>query len=133
MWEADTSKDKWAVLAKAYSLIRDDQGTDETSLHAFLTINVPFIGIAAPNEYFQQLGYILEVVSADEYRLVRRQNEGQRLQNSTSTSVQDVLKYSFNKGFLKNGKLVANASSDRLAMATTPLRPSSTLTRGNRH
>ena len=66
----DPFKGKWTILAKAYSIIRDEQGRPSSPLDKFLQITCPYIGLIAPNEYLDSLGW--EIVSDGGLKMAKR-------------------------------------------------------------
>ena len=61
LWQADPTKAKWTILAKAYSKLRDKVGKKKAPLPPFLAINAPFIGVVRP----------MEVVCSRQMRLLK--------------------------------------------------------------
>jgi hypothetical protein len=59
MWSEDLFRAKWTMVAKAYSVIRDQVGKDKAPLDIFLRIVCPLIGIIAPAEYLDMLGWAM--------------------------------------------------------------------------
>ncbi|KAF1980707.1 hypothetical protein K402DRAFT_408993 [Aulographum hederae CBS 113979] len=57
MWQDDPFKAKWAILAKAYSIIRDRVGKVNAPLDMFLSIAAPAVGIVPANQYLGKLGF----------------------------------------------------------------------------
>ncbi|KAH8686057.1 mating-type protein MAT alpha 1-domain-containing protein [Tricladium varicosporioides] len=57
LWQHDTSKAKWAVVARAYSSIRDVVGKPNAPLRAFLEMVIPEIGIICVDMYLDQMGW----------------------------------------------------------------------------
>jgi len=113
MWECEPAKGKWSVLAKAYSIIRDHQGKDNTPLDKYLDVNCPFIGIVAPEAYFSTLGYTIEKCNNGSWKLYRKDGINTSSM-STIVSVQDVLINSYKHGILKDKALI----QDRVGATT---------------
>jgi hypothetical protein len=64
-WREDPFSAKWALIAKAYSILRGSREKDEAPLDAFLDIVVPFIGIVPPDRYPHVMGW--QVIAPGEY------------------------------------------------------------------
>lgn len=58
MWQSDPFKAKWTIVAKAYSIIRDQVGKDRAPLGEFLQIVCPLVGIISPADYLDMLGWM---------------------------------------------------------------------------
>nr|APB08866.1 mating type protein [Neofusicoccum mediterraneum] len=59
LWEVEMTKAKWTILAKAYSNIRDEVGTENAPMDKFLNIACPHIGIVARDTYLHTFGWEL--------------------------------------------------------------------------
>ena len=125
LWQADPFKAKWSILAKAYSLIRDSKGKDKAPLDSYLAINGPFIGIVAPAQYLEMLGW--QIVSGDNgERLLRRDFDvdisslDQDLLTS-NVSVNDIIKYSYACGYIAadEANLIIPDNEPVMTMATS--------------
>jgi hypothetical protein len=57
MWHEDPFHAKWAIVAKAYSVIRDQVGKAQAPLDQFLQLVCPVVGILAPEEYLGNMGW----------------------------------------------------------------------------
>jgi len=62
LWQHDPFKSKWAVVARAYSAIRDLVGKPNAPLCAFLEMVVPQIGIIGVDMYLNEMGWLVAVV-----------------------------------------------------------------------
>ncbi|OQE37180.1 hypothetical protein PENCOP_c010G08044 [Penicillium coprophilum] len=60
MWQDDTLKAHWAVLAKAYTIIRDHFHVDAPSLPVFVELCVPLIGLLTPQQYLALSGWQIQ-------------------------------------------------------------------------
>ncbi|MCJ1404211.1 hypothetical protein MMC11_007436 [Xylographa trunciseda] len=126
LWKDDPFKAKWAILAKAYSMIRDSSGKQNTPLDKFIAINGPYIGILASKDYLRTLGWeislgenqlklnrVLEVelASLDEELL------------TTNLSVANIISYSIDMGYVSaEGNAVSVESSEpSMIMASHPV------------
>ncbi|KAJ5971054.1 uncharacterized protein N7479_000972 [Penicillium vulpinum] len=57
LWQDDTLKPHWTVLAKAYTIIRDHFNVDTPSLPEFVELCLPLIGIVSANNYLALAGW----------------------------------------------------------------------------
>ncbi|CAI7575618.1 unnamed protein product [Penicillium glandicola] len=57
MWQDDTLKPQWAVLAKAYTIIRDHFDVDTPSLSVFVDLCTPLIGFLSRQQYLFLTGW----------------------------------------------------------------------------
>ncbi|KAF4985089.1 hypothetical protein FDECE_16834 [Fusarium decemcellulare] len=73
LWNKDHDRNKWALIAKVYSFVRDNLGKKAVNLSAFLLVCCPVMKIMAPNEYLAALGW--EVKTNSEGKWVAEQNE----------------------------------------------------------
>jgi hypothetical protein len=71
LWAEDFFKAKWAIVAKAYSMIRDRLGKARAPISPFLAIAIPHIGILQPLDYFREMGWILPTSESDLGRLFK--------------------------------------------------------------
>ncbi|KAF2674961.1 hypothetical protein BT63DRAFT_420214 [Microthyrium microscopicum] len=60
MWKDDMHKAKWALIAKAYSTIRDQAGKVNAPLNDFLEFVCPLIIVPTPETYMLRMGYELD-------------------------------------------------------------------------
>nr|AJW31369.1 mating-type protein MAT1-1-1 [Clarireedia homoeocarpa] len=59
LWARDIFKSKWAILARAFTLIRD-AGVSGT-VEAFLRIACPYIGIIPIDQYLSSMNWVFEI------------------------------------------------------------------------
>jgi hypothetical protein len=64
MWESDPNKSLWSLMAKAWSIIRDQIGKDKAPLDQFFQIICPYLNIPSPEAYLERHGWEL-VIGAD--------------------------------------------------------------------
>lgn len=57
MWQNDPFKAKWSILAKAYSIIRENNTKNAAPLDKFLSLTCPLIGIVPRDEYLGVMGW----------------------------------------------------------------------------
>ncbi|KAJ9273744.1 transcriptional regulator family: HMG [Paecilomyces variotii] len=101
LWENDPFKAKWAILAKAYSIIRDNH-VGQVSLDTFLALNCHFVGIIMPEKYLAAMGWELAMDENHQHSMVRT---GATLPMETETtidySVNDILDHCYETGYVK--------------------------------
>lgn len=124
LWQADPTKAKWAILAKAYSELRDKVGKKRAPLPPFLAINAPFVGIIDPDDYLRIHGW--ELIDRDGQTILRRaaRPDGAVYGISmltTNASVDDVIRNSFYHGYINddNFGFAAHSGGMSLIMATS--------------
>lgn len=127
LWQADPTKAKWAILAKAYSELRDKVGKKRAPLPPFLAINAPFVGIVDPDDYLRVHGW--ELIERAEQTILRRaaRPDGAVYGISmltTNASVEDVIRNSFHNGYINedNSGFDALSGGMSLIMAAAPVR-----------
>lgn len=99
IWDQEPFKAKWSILAKAYSLIRDNQGKKKAPLYKFLAINGPLIGIIKPDQYLRALSYELVTGEGGENVMRRQDKYIDPRYFITNTSVNDLLLHSYRQGY----------------------------------
>ena len=102
LWQNDPFKAKWAILAKAYSRIRDEHSnSNDVSLETFLGLNASFIGIIGPNSYLDVMGWELTVEEDQQYTMARvSQTAPKETDISTNYSVNDIVKHCYDTGYV---------------------------------
>lgn len=109
LWQADPTKAKWTILAKAYSKLRDKVGKKKAPLPPFLAINAPFIGVVDPDDYLRIHGW--ELIDRDGQTILRRTaraDDGTAFGSNmitTNASVEDVIGNSCYHGYIDEGDL----------------------------
>jgi len=133
IWQEDPFKAKWSILAKSYSLIRDNQGKIKAPLDKFLAINGPLIGIIKPENYLRALNW--EIARDEDGGIVmyRQDKPVDDRYFITNTSVNDVLLHSYRQGYF-TGNLSAVLSADNEASMTmaTSVQPANQLAMSSR-
>ncbi|KAB8236785.1 mating-type protein MAT alpha 1-domain-containing protein [Aspergillus alliaceus] len=124
LWQNDPFKAKWAILAKAYSIIRDDHDSN-VSLESFLGLNAQFIGIIEPSRYLNVMGWQLDVDDQQQYTMARvKATSSYEADTSTNYSVNDIVKHCYTTGYVSKGnrksKAICNGSAPVMAFATQP-------------
>nr|AKE48503.1 MAT1-1-1 [Ustilaginoidea virens]AKE48507.1 MAT1-1-1 [Ustilaginoidea virens] len=121
LWNKDPFRNKWALIAKVYSFVRDEIGKDKVSLAYFLGFSCPVMGIVEPHVYLAVLGWSVQGTEGSQ-RLVQDQATaalGQsQLQNGEfPTTELELLTALVNVGYLPEQgidlmeKLGANSSA----------------------
>jgi hypothetical protein len=127
VWKIDPFKARWAILAKAYSILRDHHGKD-VALDSFLFLTARYLDMIEPPKYFEKMGLSL-VLSLDQQYNVEKIAEPQVDLTLTTTnfSVQDVINYCYDTGYVcrisqllsppedKNGQMVTFAAQPNVA------------------
>lgn len=57
LWNKDPYRNKWALIAKVYSFVRDQLGRDKVSLSYFLNVSCPIMKIIEPSIYLSSFGW----------------------------------------------------------------------------
>nr|QFP39789.1 mating type protein 1-1-1 [Fusarium parvisorum]QFP39804.1 mating type protein 1-1-1 [Fusarium sororula] len=57
LWGGDPHRNKWALIAKVYSFLRDQLGKGTVNLSAFLGIACPLMNMVEPSLYIEVLGW----------------------------------------------------------------------------
>lgn len=60
LWNKDPFRNKWALIAKVYSFVRDEVGKDKITLAYFLSFSCPLMGIIEPQAYLTILGWSVQ-------------------------------------------------------------------------
>ncbi|KAK3072736.1 hypothetical protein LTR53_006270 [Teratosphaeriaceae sp. CCFEE 6253] len=129
-WHEDPFSAKWAILAKAYSVLRGSREKDEAPLDQFLELAVPLMGIVPPAAYPALMGWqVTAPGEADQDkspRVTRLFTPDFTLfddkYTTTTLSVDDLVVYAMRAGYLNDGdtKASANDSLGALTMAVQP-------------
>ncbi|KAL8708265.1 MAG: hypothetical protein Q9220_006842 [cf. Caloplaca sp. 1 TL-2023] len=126
LWEQDPFKAKWTLVAKAYSMIRDQVGKEHAPLDTFLTLVMEFVGIIEPQEYLGLMGWEISVDDCGVVSLMKR--EGIAFDHgmlSTNVSVEDIISYACQHGFITANDSI-NVAPDHqplMTMAATAQTP----------
>ncbi|KAK2733332.1 hypothetical protein FQN57_002247 [Myotisia sp. PD_48] len=101
LWGSDPFKAKWSILAKAYSIIRDNH-SGKVGLESFLALVVPFIGIVSAESYLNVMGMQLASTEDKQFYLVRVSDEAgiDKASMTTTLSVDDVVRYCYQAGYV---------------------------------
>ncbi|TWU74669.1 hypothetical protein ED733_003798 [Metarhizium rileyi] len=126
LWNKDPFRNKWALIAKVYSFVRDEIGKDKITLAYFLSFSCPVMGIIEPQSYLAVLGWSV-VGDSNSQKLVQDEaiaalGQSQLHSAEAPTTELELLTALVNVGYLPEqgidlmGKLGANSNS---IMATT--------------
>ncbi|KAL3454043.1 mating-type protein MAT alpha 1-domain-containing protein [Aspergillus insuetus] len=123
LWQNDPFKAKWTILAKAYSIIRDDYDA-EVSLDTFLALNAELIGILDPVRYLDAMGWDLTDNGQQQYTMARVKNPvANDAELSTNCSVDDIIKHCYETGYVtedQRKKETQGRNVPVMAFATQP-------------
>ncbi|EFR02523.1 alpha-box mating type protein [Nannizzia gypsea CBS 118893] len=101
LWSSDPFKAKWAIVAKAYSVIRDKH-IGQVTLESFLALIGPFIGLVSVASYLDTMG--LQVVSTEnkQFSLIKSNPNAHinPMDLTTNLSVDDVVHYCYQIGYV---------------------------------
>ncbi|KFA66100.1 hypothetical protein S40285_04296 [Stachybotrys chlorohalonatus IBT 40285] len=73
LWNKDPVRNKWALIAKVYSFVRDEATKEKISLSRYLDVCCPQMKIVEPSQYLAALGWSIQVDHTGTQTLV--QNE----------------------------------------------------------
>ncbi|KAI9669142.1 MAG: hypothetical protein M1831_000734 [Alyxoria varia] len=91
MWKEDPFKARWALLAKAYSVIRDFQGRSNTNLDGFLALTIGAMDIITRENYLSVTGWELTHTDGGN-SLVRTSSPHVGNVSNPTMSVDDLIK-----------------------------------------
>ncbi|KAL8993418.1 MAG: hypothetical protein Q9169_006367 [Polycauliona sp. 2 TL-2023] len=104
LWQSDPFKAKWALLAKAYSIIRDHVGKEHAPLDAFLSLVAEFVGIIDTHSYLSTMGWEVSVNEHGIVSLVKNETTDVDIGLlSTNISVEDIITYASANGYVAMG------------------------------
>ncbi|KAI4284151.1 MAG: hypothetical protein L6R38_001649 [Xanthoria sp. 2 TBL-2021] len=129
LWQSDPFKAKWALLAKAYSVIRDHVGKEHAPLDGFLSLVADFVGIIDPHSYLSTMGWEVSVDELGTVSLVKNDTIDISIgMLSTNMSVEDIITYAsahryvamglINKGPVSQPSMTMAASAQSLPLTT---------------
>jgi hypothetical protein len=113
MWHEDPFHAKWAIVAKSYSVIRDQVGKAQAPLDHYLQLVCPIIGIIAPEEYLDKMGWNMH--DNDSKEIIRTvapnfANFNAALR-TTTMSADDLVRYCQEAGYACAGVQMSKLSS----------------------
>ncbi|KAF2817884.1 uncharacterized protein BDZ99DRAFT_371203, partial [Mytilinidion resinicola] len=104
LWMESFERALWALIANAWSELRDKYGKDAVPLKGFLTIACPLLGITSPDKYFAKFGWSLVYDPEGKPMLARtsvptRESFGPKA-FTTTYSAKDLVKHCHDIGFV---------------------------------
>ncbi|OAA74997.1 mating-type protein MAT 1-1-1 [Akanthomyces lecanii RCEF 1005] len=72
LWGKDPFRNRWAMIAKVYSFVRDEMGKKKAPLSSFLMAACPAMDILPPDEYLRVLGWAVEDTEYGTKKLVQK-------------------------------------------------------------
>ena len=121
IWQHDPFKAKWAIIGKAYSVLRDKLGKENAPLDQFLEIICPHMTIIEPTQYFVTMGWEITVAENGESFLHRNEKPIDAIHFLSYHSVNDVICESYFAGYF-TGDLPSRLlpiNEPAMSMATT--------------
>ncbi|KAM3533877.1 hypothetical protein MY4038_002867 [Beauveria bassiana] len=73
LWSKDPFRNRWAMIAKVYSFVRDEMGKAKAPLSSFLMAACPAMDILPPDEYLRVLGWAVEDSENGTKKLVQKE------------------------------------------------------------
>jgi hypothetical protein len=103
MWESDPNKSLWSLMAKAWSMIRDQIGKDKAPLDQFFQIICPYLNIPSPETYLERHGWELIIDEDGSPSLSRNYAPSSDLCGAgivnMALSVEDIIMYCQSMGY----------------------------------
>lgn len=120
LWKQDPFQAKWAILARAYSSIRDSNLGNQITLDSYLAISGPLIGVISPDDYLESRG--LQVVNGPDNKqnFIKTGSAIEPYQTtSTNLSEKDIVNHCVEIGYIREPESQINDTScgSELAMA----------------
>nr|QOE88728.1 alpha box protein [Phyllosticta citriasiana] len=135
MWAEEETKAKWSIIAKAWSIIRDEVGKDSAPLDRFLELACPHIDILARDAYLSTLGWELSTdngTTSLRRRFLPNFMDFPASFRTTTKSVQDVIDFVRSSGYglptNDTPPASSNTSTSHLTMAAQPVHHSTATT-----
>ncbi|KAL9023874.1 MAG: hypothetical protein Q9196_006912 [Gyalolechia fulgens] len=118
LWEHDLCKAKWALAAKAYSVIRDHVGKEHAPLDLFLMIVAELLGLIEPQRYLAVMGWEISVNEHSSVSLVKTdKTEIADHVLHTNISAEDIVAYACQHGYAGAMGSIAMMPNDKPIMA----------------
>ena len=121
IWQHDPFKAKWAIIGKAYSVLRDKLGKENAPLDQFLEIICPHMDIIEPTQYFVIMGWEITTAEDGESFMHRNEKPIDARYFDVFYGVNDVICESYFSGYF-TGSLHARLlpeNKQAMSMATT--------------
>lgn len=118
LWEHDLCKAKWALAAKAYSVIRDHVGKEHAPLDLFLMLVAELLGLIEPQRYLAVMGWEIPVNEYGSVSLVKTDKmEIADHTLHTNISVEDIVGYACQHGYAGAMGSIGMMPNDKSIMA----------------
>lgn len=104
LWRApDPFQAKWALIAKAYSIIRTQQGKTLSNVRDFLELAARFMGIIKPEHYLAELGFVLYAPTETQGYTIEKENDAlfDKSLVGSDMSVLDIVKHAIQQGYVR--------------------------------
>lgn len=101
MWDVEPNKAIWALLAKAWSLIRDQIGKERAPLDVFFKIMCPAMSLPSADTYLELYGWALKVKPDGEPYVSRDFIPGAlpEVPSNPTMSIGDIIRYCHGFGY----------------------------------
>jgi hypothetical protein len=122
LWENDPFKAKWALLAKAYSSVRDNN-PGQVSLDTYMSICDQFIGVIAPEHYLAAMNWNVAGSGSGEMSLQRGNLANAGFDMSlltTDKSASDIVNHCYEVGYVKATGDMGSGSGSATAQSHVP-------------
>lgn len=100
MWAHEDDQNTWCILAKAWSLVRDYQGKENSPLGAFIELNADLLGIVAPCEYLVLSGFAVVYTEEGQPSLMHVSESARHHTENPIASVEGILQNSISSGYV---------------------------------
>jgi hypothetical protein len=115
LWEGDVYKAYWSLMAKAWSVIRDQIGKDQAPLDQFLIIICGHLSVPGPESYLMICGWTLSLNEEGD-PMVSRDGSSEFACMSTGVmdialSVEDIIAYVQSMGYATTFVATGNTTS----------------------
>lgn len=125
LWRADQSKDKWALIARVYSLIRDEVGKSNAPLAPFLAVACPAMNIIPAETYLDTLGWSLVGDKNSELKLLRSPSSTAPRDEQPCVTASKLLSTCITRGYaVKNSQALLDKMALNANSAMTSAKPS---------
>ncbi len=125
MWSKDPSKNKWVLIAKVYSFVRDTVGKNKVPLNAFLKFACTEMDIVEPESYLAKFNWELSMGPEGQISFTQS-SEPDIVESSRSRTESELLEACIANGYKFDGskfameKLAAKATKIMSGLAVTP-------------
>lgn len=116
LWDFDPNKSKWSLLAKAWSIIRDQIGKERAPLDEFFKCACPYFNLPAPEDYLAIFGWV--PVQGSERNILTFERNPEFSAEHTGTveshealSVEDIIHHVQTQGYAGSFVLSSNLTT----------------------